>query len=70
MFVYAGYQGKEELNDLWEFDLATHEWKKVEGEGELPPARSVHTTNLIGTTLFPPSPARTNSLRLTSTSRR
>jgi len=51
LFVYAGYQGKEELNDLWEFNIATREWRKIEGEGEHPPARSVHTANLIGHTM-------------------
>jgi len=51
VYVYAGYQGKEELDDLWRFDLQSHEWTKIVGQGEAPPARSVHTTNLIGHTI-------------------
>jgi len=47
IFVYAGYQGKEELDDLHEYNWSSNTWTKPT-LSSIPPARSVHSANLLG----------------------
>lgn len=42
VFIAFGYNGKEEQEDLWRFDLGKKSWSKIEPRGEVKPStRSV-----------------------------
>jgi len=48
LYVYGGYSGKQELDDLWRFDVETATWNRILPKGIIPPARSVHCTTTLG----------------------
>jgi hypothetical protein len=45
VWIGFGYNGKEELSDLWHFELLSKSWHRVKASGDLPTARSV--TDLV-----------------------
>nr|CAH8872786.1 unnamed protein product [Trichobilharzia regenti] len=40
------------FNDLWTFDLSTHNWKRIVGKGELPTPRAHAKGGFIGNSLY------------------
>jgi len=49
LYVYGGYDGKNYLSDLWEFQFATERWRKI-GENSLPSGQ--HTMEIFNDTIF------------------
>lgn len=52
LIVFGGWDGRDTLNDLYEFNFCTREWKKIETQGTSPPHRYRHTAVLYGDSMF------------------
>jgi N-acetylneuraminic acid mutarotase len=49
LIVYGGSQGRHVFfGDLFEFDIATQQWKKIETTGAFPKRRCCHTASMVG----------------------
>eukprot|EP00644_Phytophthora_capsici_P000749 jgi/Phyca11/505875/fgenesh2_kg.PHYCAscaffold_16_\ len=51
LIVFGGWDGRDTLNDLYEYNFVTNEWKKMATSGNSPPHRYRHTAVLFGDTL-------------------
>uniref|UniRef100_G1KS35 Host cell factor C2 n=1 Tax=Anolis carolinensis TaxID=28377 RepID=G1KS35_ANOCA len=51
MFIFGGMSGCR-LNDLWELDIESMTWSKLESKGTVPLPRSLHTANVIGNKMY------------------
>lgn len=52
LVVFGGWDGRDTLNDLFEFNFVTKEWKKMETHGVSPPHRYRHTAVIFGDNMF------------------
>lgn len=43
MWVFGGYNGSDELDDLWKYDLAANTWQQASPAGNIASARQQHT---------------------------
>ena len=47
IYIFGGQDDdNNKLSDLWEFDLATEQWREIEVAGTVPSARSGHSANI------------------------
>nr|XP_060632885.1 host cell factor 2 [Anolis sagrei ordinatus] len=51
MFIFGGMSGCR-LNDLWELDIESMTWSKLESKGTVPLPRSLHTASVIGNKMY------------------
>ncbi|XP_069085100.1 host cell factor 2 isoform X1 [Pleurodeles waltl] len=51
LYIFGGMCGHR-LDDLWELDLETITWSKLETKGPAPIPRSLHTSNVIGSKMY------------------
>ncbi|CAM6005868.1 unnamed protein product [Sphagnum balticum] len=47
MYIFGGSDGNDSRNDIYEFDLVTANWKKIESKGNIPTPREGHSACLI-----------------------
>uniref|UniRef100_K3WQL2 Uncharacterized protein n=1 Tax=Globisporangium ultimum (strain ATCC 200006 / CBS 805.95 / DAOM BR144) TaxID=431595 RepID=K3WQL2_GLOUD len=52
LIVFGGWDGRDTLNDLFEFNFVTNEWRKMETRGTSPPHRYRHTAVIFGDNMF------------------
>jgi N-acetylneuraminic acid mutarotase len=52
LIVFGGWDGRDTLNDLFEFNFETQEWQKMVTHGASPPHRYRHTAVIFGDNMF------------------
>ncbi|KAG2861164.1 hypothetical protein PC110_g2203 [Phytophthora cactorum] len=52
LIVFGGWDGRDTLNDLYEYSFVTNEWRKLETTGNSPPHRYRHTAVIFGDNMF------------------
>ncbi|OWY99300.1 hypothetical protein PHMEG_00029716 [Phytophthora megakarya] len=52
LIVFGGWDGRDTLNDLYEYSFITNEWRKLETSGNSPPHRYRHTAVIFGDNMF------------------
>ncbi|ETI47587.1 hypothetical protein L916_07974 [Phytophthora nicotianae] len=52
LIVFGGWDGRDTLNDLYEYSFVTNEWRKMETTGNSPPHRYRHTAVIFGDNMF------------------
>ncbi|DAZ98425.1 TPA: hypothetical protein N0F65_000139 [Lagenidium giganteum] len=52
LIVFGGWDGRDTLNDLHEYNFETKEWKRLETSGISPPHRYRHTAVIHGDSMF------------------
>lgn len=52
LIVFGGWDGRDTLNDLFEYSFVTNEWRKMETKGNSPPHRYRHTAVIFGDNMF------------------
>ncbi|RLN98277.1 hypothetical protein BBJ28_00003559 [Nothophytophthora sp. Chile5] len=52
LIIFGGWDGRDTLNDLFEYNFVTNEWRKVETSGNSPPHRYRHTAVIFGDNMF------------------
>lgn len=52
LIIFGGWDGRDTLNDLYEYNFQTREWRKMETRGVSPPHRYRHTAVIYGDNMF------------------
>ena len=52
LYIFAGYDGSEKFNDLYEYRLVDNQWRRVEAGGMLPINRFGHSATVCGRFLY------------------
>ncbi|GMF31850.1 unnamed protein product [Phytophthora fragariaefolia] len=52
LIVFGGWDGRDTLNDLYEYSFVANEWRKMETTGNSPPHRYRHTAVIFGDNMF------------------
>lgn len=52
LIVFGGWDGRDTLNDLYEYNFVTREWRKMNTRGISPPHRYRHTAVISGDNMF------------------
>jgi len=52
LIIFGGWDGRDTLNDLYEYNMETREWRKMETRGISPPHRYRHTAVIYGDNMF------------------
>ncbi|KAL7678827.1 putative kelch-type beta propeller [Plasmopara halstedii] len=52
LIVFGGWDGRDTLNDLFEYSFVTNIWNKMETRGICPPHRYRHTAVIFGDNMF------------------
>lgn len=52
LIVFGGWDGRDTLNDLYEYDFTTEEWRRMQANGTAPPHRYRHTAVIFGDNMF------------------
>ncbi|CAI5734365.1 unnamed protein product [Peronospora farinosa] len=52
LIIFGGWDGRETLNDLYEYSFVTNKWRKMESSGISPPHRYRHTAVIFGDNMF------------------
>lgn len=50
--IFGGYDGKEHMNDTWEYHVNNHTMKEIRPNGEVPPGRSLHFACMMDGIMF------------------
>jgi len=52
LLVFGGWDGTQELGDLYSYDVATHRWKRVRTTGTPPAPRHFHSVVAVGRRMY------------------